>query len=233
MTRRAIVLGLVGVAMLVLAPPAFGHAAYKESSPADESTVSSPPSEVWAEFTEPVTDESFLLVFDPCGRQVDNGDSAPSGFRVTVTMSGGAAGKYRVEFHVISELDGHHTNGDFTFTSTGGEACPGTEAPEEESAGGASESKGGGGAPSETEVGKAGGAKAGGAKTDGGKAASASGSRGREALERRDPSRKILAAERGDLDEIPIDALLWGYAVAALVGAAGGFAYSAILGPPD
>ncbi|HEX2294471.1 MAG TPA: copper resistance CopC family protein [Actinomycetota bacterium] len=140
---------LAGAAAAVLgaaaAPAALAHAAYKSSNPADESTVSSPPSQVTAEFTEPLTDASSMQVFDPCGQQVDNGDSNPSGYEMTVTMSGDKAGRYTVQFKAQSALDSHVTSGSFTFTSTGGAPCPGSEPPTGPGGGGGSGGGSGGG----------------------------------------------------------------------------------------
>lgn len=112
---------------MVLASPASAHAAYESSDPANGSTVSSPPSRVIAEFTEPVVQGSSLAVYDPCGQQVDNGDSLVATDRITVTMSGQYTGIYSVTFDVVSAVDGHNTSGNFSFTSSGGDPCPGDE----------------------------------------------------------------------------------------------------------
>jgi methionine-rich copper-binding protein CopC len=112
---------------LLLTTTAAAHAAYKGSDPADGSSVSSPPSRVIAEFTEPVVQDSYLEVYDPCGARVDNGDSLVASDRITVTMSADKQGTYTVVFNVVSAVDGHNTSGDFTFSSTGGAPCPGAE----------------------------------------------------------------------------------------------------------
>lgn len=129
--RRRVTAAGLAVALFALsaliAAPAFAHAAYSDSDPQDKETVDSPPEEVWAEFTEPVVDDSKLEVFDPCGRQVDHGDSVVTGYRITVGMSGEAAGLYTVRFAVVSAVDGHPTNGEFTFEAGNGAPCPGSE----------------------------------------------------------------------------------------------------------
>lgn len=130
--RVALLFAAAVVVIGLFAGPASAHAAYKDSDPPDESSVSSPPSSVWAEFTEPVTMDSYLSISDPCGARVDNGDSQVTGARITVSMNGTAAGTYTVSFSVISAVDGHPTTGSFTFTSTGGESCAGEEPPSEE-----------------------------------------------------------------------------------------------------
>jgi methionine-rich copper-binding protein CopC len=115
---------LCGAAAVVVgAAPAFGHAAYRESDPARGVTVTVAPPRVSADFTEPLTRDSTLQVVDPCGRRVD-GDSDVDGERVTVDMSGDAAGTYQVRFRLISTVDGHPTRGGFVFTAQQGAACP-------------------------------------------------------------------------------------------------------------
>ena len=138
--------------MLLLAAftgTASAHAAYEASDPADGSTVSNPPSRVIAEFTEPVVQGSNLEVYDPCGAKVDNGDSIVASDRITVTMSGDKQGTYTVAFNVVSAVDGHNTSGEFTFTSSGGAACPGAEPePQPQPNGPSSGGSGGGSEPS-------------------------------------------------------------------------------------
>ncbi|MGI8774040.1 MAG: copper resistance CopC family protein [Actinomycetota bacterium] len=126
---------------MFLPSPAAAHAAYDGSNPPDKGTVSAPPSEVWAEFTEPPADGSTLQIIDPCGERVDAGDYRYLAYRLTVSMSSDKAGRYSAHWRVISDLDSHPTSGTFTFTSTGGEPCPGE--PDEKSGGG-----GGGGSGS-------------------------------------------------------------------------------------
>lgn len=126
MMRRLSALALGAVIAVALIPqPGFAHAAYKDSEPKDGETVSSPPSRVTAEFTEAVVSDSYLQVFDACGRQVDNRDSIVVHDRITVSMSGEARGVYVVRFNVVSAVDGHPTVGSFDFTSSGGAECPG------------------------------------------------------------------------------------------------------------
>ncbi len=62
------------VALVLPIAPAWGHAAYTGSDPPDEGTVARPPSEVWAEYSEPIGPGSYLKIYDPCGARVDNGD---------------------------------------------------------------------------------------------------------------------------------------------------------------
>lgn len=141
------------VLLALPAAPASAHAAYKESNPANKSTVASPPSEVWADFTEPPANSSRLEIYDPCGERVDSGSWNITAYRITVSMSSDKSGTYTARFYVTSDLDSHVTTGSFTFTSTGGEPCPGAaeepnpadEEPSEQGGGGGGGTSSGGG----------------------------------------------------------------------------------------
>ena len=258
MTKRTcLAMGLIVMLMGVTAAPAFAHAAYKESSPADGSTVSSPPAEVWAEFTEPPesSEASRLEVYDPCGTRVDSGGTTASGYRMTTSMSADKQGEYTVIFQVVSALDGHPTKGQFTFTSTGGALCPGTEEPAEQ--GGSDPESGSGEQPSTSDGGDsdepftvAGG---GGDKPfdpvealkehDGKK----KGKHGKHQVKKQAKDKKNPKADEepavvqadaappttptSETRDIPMDWLLISFGVAALIGAAGGQIYVNLLGP--
>lgn len=244
----------------VFAPSALAHAAYESSDPANGASVSSPPSRITAEFTEPVTEDSRLQVFDPCGAQVDNGDSLVAADRITVTVSADKQGTYSVQFGVISAVDSHPTNGTFTFTSTGGEPCPGEEPAEEEPAAeGGSGGGGGGGAQTSsssggsgnTAAGSSGGqeARAARARAEGSRPAARDQARGpeRQRSDRSnadDPtsteSANEIAAGTASATEtdvrkiwegIPLLAFLIAMLVAAAIGGAGGLVYAGIMGP--
>jgi methionine-rich copper-binding protein CopC len=126
-SQRALVTLLIAAFVLGTASPTLAHAAYESSDPPNRSTVSSPPRIVTAEFTERVIDGSYLAVYDACGEQVDNGDSFVTADRITVSMSADKRGKYTVRFEVVSAVDGHPTEGEFFFTSSGGNTCAATE----------------------------------------------------------------------------------------------------------
>lgn len=244
--RSIACLVVIGLVTLMSVTSALAHATYKSSNPDDESTVSSPPSQITAEFTEPMTGGSYMDVTDPCGRDVGSG-SSQTGTSMSVQSSGTAAGRY-VVFWSAHSIDGHVTEGEFTFTSTGGDACPGEEE-EEVDAGG-----GGGGGP-----GNGGSSDGGGDSTDGGDSGSTGGHAGHSKGSRSqgegagnqdgrgggspgsgggDDSTTALAdGPRSDvpdapsaLEGIPLDGLLITLAVAALIGAAAGKIYVSLSG---
>ena len=252
---RLIRVGLF-VVLLALAPaaPASAHAAYRSSNPANGATVSAPPSQVTAEFTEPVTRDSWLEVVDPCG-QVVSGASQPFNDTITVSMSGSRSGTYTVNFSVLSALDGHGTDGSFSFSSTGGDPCPGSEPPPEPPPGGnGGNNPGPGPGGTQSDPGTSTNSDPGSTSAEGPSSSTdqPSGTSGdpsnpgdqgrrggRRAVSRAETGgeRINLAQDRGRKkqppfwEDIPVNALLIGLTVSALIGAAGGRIYAGIMGP--
>lgn len=247
MNRSIATVGVVALVVIALPGVAGAHAAYKDSSPANRSTVAAPPDEVWAEFTEPVTDDARLDVIDPCGARVDRGDVRVSGYTVTVSMSADSAGTYRVAFRVVSALDGHPTSGQFTFTSSGGVRCGDDEGNGAPSS--ARRSGGSGSAPSTRGAGSDDGDPAGAGEASDPDPRSASGDDradraksgnggnrpGRRAARGRGdarPAGAVLAQEApAQGADIPADWLLIGFGISALIGAIAGQIYASIVGP--
>lgn len=247
---------VAGAALLFLAlpiSPASAHAAYKDSSPANKSTVSVPPSEVWAEFTEPPAQSSKLEIYDPCGERVDSGSATIMAYRITTTMSSDRGGTYTARFYVTSDLDSHVTTGSFTFTSTSGSPCPGSGPSENQEDSDEDATGGGGDTPraTGTDEGSAaqefGGASAtGGNRGDGrkGKHAGMKHGPGREKEEKEEglaKSENRSQASGPPLEEeapepvppgMPMDWLMISFGIAAAVGAAGGKVYAGLMGAP-
>jgi len=248
--RRALALSIIALFSASMTTIAFAHAAYESSDPDNGSTVSSPPSRVIADFTERLSpDASSLSVFDPCGAQVDNGDSLIANDRITISMSANKQGTYVVRFQVLSAVDGHPTSGQFSFTSTGGEPCPDESDEEDEQQ--ADEPEPGDDRP------RNGDAPAPGESREEREAEADSRTSGRpragEETSREGSASKKTRAERGDIDidsaapsvdgidlgagkasiwdGIPMGDFLIALAVAALIGAAGGRIYAGIVGP--
>jgi methionine-rich copper-binding protein CopC len=250
---------IVGLLLLVSAGPASAHAAYKDSNPPDEGTVSMPPSEVWAEFTEPLIGDSTLQIFDPCGDRVDAGDYQVVLTRITVSMSSDKQGTFTANWAVISDTDGHPTSGTFTFTSTGGAACPGqAEEPADDGErnpqgsddGPPAKGSNGGSSAGETATVASAGAgsdesaasatkkpgKKGPGKQGPGKPGRHEGSGGKAKNHRQTNDQRTVQLTRSDdveggsrSGDIPANWLLISFGIAALIGAAGGQVYSAIV----
>ncbi|MDQ3962340.1 MAG: copper resistance protein CopC [Actinomycetota bacterium] len=238
--RRGI---LVASVVISLVPGvAYAHAAYKDSDPKDEATVSSPPSSVWAEYTEPVQ-EGYLNVFDPCGIQVDDGNTQVTGYRMTVGMSANVAGTYAVRWKAASAVDPHVTSGTFTFTVTSGESCAADDeeepAPEERAERSQRDDSARSGNVSDVATSENGSASRRNRVATGKKENSAKVNGARQGRRSRtDGARQIeLAqsspsdAERGIWDGIPLGGFLLAMAIAAAIGAAGGRIYANIMGP--
>lgn len=213
-----------------------------------------------ADFTEPLVEGSNLVVYDPCGQQVDNGDSLVASDRITVTMSGEHEGVYTVNFDVVSAVDSHPTNGSFSFSS-GGQPCPGDEPvaqePEQPSGGGSNAGNGGGAGNDSTSSSESGGGgssasrpssqapNAGAPRSrDGGQKGDAVTTRrpGQNRPGQEDPSAVVPnlnpASASGLTEEaapsvwdgIPMGFFFVGLALSTVIGAAGGKIYAGIMG---
>jgi len=251
---RALTVGAVTAAVIVASASAvLAHATYESSEPPDEGTVRSPPSQVTAEFSEPlIGDNSFMDVTDPCGADV-GGATSVTAKTMTVEMSATRAGEYVVSWQAHSSVDGHITKGSFWFTSTGGADCPGENGGDggggaERGSGsggpGTSEDPGSGAIDTATEVGD----DATGASRDrnpgssedkrGSGASGDNGEPGKDGEKDRSNAAPVFAqAPRNDvpdepsaLDGIPIEGLVITLAVAALIGAAAGKIYVSLDG---
>jgi methionine-rich copper-binding protein CopC len=255
MNARKVFRVIAAAAFVVLALPsaAQGHAAYKDSDPPDESTVASAPTEIWAEFTEPPAQGSTLSVFNECGDRVDLGDSRADAFRLYVSVDSAHRGGFRVDFRVTSTYDSHVTTGNFTFTATGGEDCAGPPPDDgggEEGGSGGGTGGGSGGEQSSSQP--AGGGDDGsleeiatiseqgaGERSGSGNSNRNDGDReraGGDGSEDVDGAIGPSAADPspdgpGIWDGIALRDLLVGFALAALIGAAGGKVYAGIVGP--
>lgn len=242
-------LALVAAGVLMFPSGASAHAKYESSSPADESTVPSPPSEVWAEYSEPPTQESWLQVYDPCGVRVDSGTYSYFGKRITTSMSADKAGTYTVLWRVVSDLDSHPTSGEFTFTVGDGAACPGSEedpGDEREQGDGGTRVKGKQQASTEEAGSPDGGTEEPADVASGGTVSAKRkadhkpqhrGQRKQGGERDRDRSDRVIdlatsdtPAEQPAEDDIPTGWLLISFGIAALIGAAGGQIYVNLIG---
>ena len=254
LSRSFVLICLVSLVSALGMTVALAHATYKSSNPADESTVSAAPSQITAEFTEPMTGGSYMDVTDPCGRDTGSG-SSQTGNSMSVQNSGTAAGTYAVFWRAVS-IDGHVTEGTFTFTSSGGDPCPGEDDPAEDTGsitGGGSGGSGGGGGSgdggtSEASNGSTGAGSGGGDRNDrhsdgrhgaGGDGGGRRGSRDRDRGSSTDGEGGAVLADgpQSDvpdapsaLEGIPLDGLLFTLGVAALIGAAAGKIFVSLSG---
>ncbi|MEO9321628.1 MAG: copper resistance protein CopC [Nitrososphaera sp.] len=137
-TRLASVIlisSLLAVSILLAAPAipkSYAHAFILKSTPADGSSLSSPPSSVDVYFSDPVEVKySQVKVIDSSGKQVDNGDVKYLNSDQTILTVGLPAGLkngvYTVSTKVLDATDGHVTENAFVFGV--GQAPPGAHGP--------------------------------------------------------------------------------------------------------
>lgn len=132
---RQLLAALVGAAMVILLMTGVGwaHAFLESSTPAEGSTLQTPPTELRLSFTEPIEVAfSRVTVTGPSGQNVAQPITQTGIARsITVPLSGNLMpGEYTVDWQVLS-IDTHTTNGRFQFTILGDPAV----VPQQESAG--------------------------------------------------------------------------------------------------
>jgi copper resistance protein C len=113
----SMVLGVVAVS-----GPAGAHGDIQASDPAPKSRVRGAPRSVAITFTEAPTPQAVLKVTDGCKRDVGQGVDVADA-TATVRVATGQPGKWQVSYRVISSLDGHQTQGRYTFTVAGEKDC--------------------------------------------------------------------------------------------------------------
>jgi len=104
---------------------AFAHAHLSRSAPAADSTVSVAPKEIRLWFTQALEqDPSSLTVVDATGHSVAQGKmrlDPEDKKQMVLALESLKAGTYKVAWKAAS-VDGHATNGEFTFTVAQGAA---------------------------------------------------------------------------------------------------------------
>lgn len=123
---RNLIANLGVVAMIFFLTPlqAYAHAELSGSTPAASSHLSILPTKIVLLFGEDLSDlagANVVIVTDPSGVEISNGQSKVSGSSLTRELnSSTAVGTYHVDFRVLSE-DGHPIAGQFNFFLVGTE----------------------------------------------------------------------------------------------------------------
>lgn len=123
------VLAMALLALLVGAPPAGAHAGLVDSDPADGSTVTELGPEVVLTFSEEVSAPVTVIVTDPAGTGLQDGDAVVDGAEVRQAVDPAAeAGLHTLAYRVVS-ADGHPITGQVRFTVDPGPAAEPTAEP--------------------------------------------------------------------------------------------------------
>jgi copper resistance protein C len=101
---------------------ASAHAVLEQSRPAQGAVASEPPSTVELRFSEPPAGRSTVVVTDGCRHDVA-GKVTVSGRVVTVTLAAAQPGSWSVRYSVLSDVDGHPSQGDLSFVVDGAPDC--------------------------------------------------------------------------------------------------------------
>jgi methionine-rich copper-binding protein CopC len=113
--RRAIVVGMIPLLMLLAAAEASAHAALDHAEPRVGNKVATAPREVKLWFTQKLeAGSSTITVTNPAGQRVDAGKTRVSGDQMSVALRPGGAGTYHVIWRVLS-VDSHTSDGSFSF----------------------------------------------------------------------------------------------------------------------
>ncbi|CCE05913.1 Copper resistance protein CopC precursor [Bradyrhizobium sp. STM 3843] len=103
------------LALLSTVGKADAHAELAHAEPRVGNKVATPPREVTLWFTQKLEPAfSKITVTNAAGARVDSGKTRVSGEQMSVSLRGGGAGLYHVNWHVLS-VDTHTTEGNFTF----------------------------------------------------------------------------------------------------------------------
>ena len=120
-TVRA-VLSIATLIFLASSAPAFGHAALTKATPKNGAKLDAVPATVEIDYAEPPTTDSVFTVTDGCGRDVAR-DVEILNQRITAAVDSGQPGDWKVEWSVVSAVDGHLTKDDVSFTVEGEADC--------------------------------------------------------------------------------------------------------------
>jgi methionine-rich copper-binding protein CopC len=113
-----------GVAAMLLAGPAFGHAKLLRTVPAADAQLPAAPASLTLTFNENVRLAVLTLTADGKTIPVTVDRSLPPAPQVSVPLPALTAGKYQVQWSALSAADGHVTKGTFSFVIAGATAAP-------------------------------------------------------------------------------------------------------------
>jgi copper transport protein len=130
--RRSVVTTTAGLIFLIAgATPAFAHAEINldQTKPRGGSTLNRAPSHVRLSFTEAPTKQASVTVTNACNEDAIKTVSVSDNDVHVFLKRPGEAGKYEVEFAVVSAVDGHPSRGKFAFIVSGEPDCSADPSP--------------------------------------------------------------------------------------------------------
>lgn len=119
---RKLLLILVIGALCAMSAPAWGHGDIEQLRPEPEEVKAKAPDHVKLTFTEAPTKDARVTVNDGCGREMTR-EKYVQGSTLHVFLEKGQPGQWQVSYNVISAVDGHKTNGQYSFTVEGKADC--------------------------------------------------------------------------------------------------------------
>jgi hypothetical protein len=126
---------LVALALPVLtATSAAAHASVTSSEPAAGAQVATPPTAIRLTFAERPAAATVIVVRDGCGRDVAT-SAELDGTVVTVSVDGGAPGRWDLAITALSDEDAHGSTDRIGFSVAGVSECPSQQPPEGAAAG--------------------------------------------------------------------------------------------------
>lgn len=123
---------LVASLLLVGTAPALAHGDVAKLSPPDGANLDGPPRRVAVTLTETPVPESTMRVEDGCGRKVSK-DVAVEGDSIVAEIEDAQPGRWAVRWSAISAVDGHPTEGSWSFTVGGDKHCSRSDPTDDES----------------------------------------------------------------------------------------------------
>jgi methionine-rich copper-binding protein CopC len=119
---RAIAGAALVLLSFVAAPRAFGHAERAATTPEVGARVDEVPGTVSVSYTEPPAGNPVFHVLDGCGDDVVQ-DLKVQDMTIDATLAGGQPGAWKVEWRVISGVDGHDSRDSYSFRVAGQKDC--------------------------------------------------------------------------------------------------------------
>jgi copper resistance protein C len=114
---------VVGVAFAGWAGVALAHGELKSTRPKADSTVELPPQEISVTLTEAPSPGAVMRAKDGCGKQVVATVSVAEATVTGDVTNGAQPGQWTVSWRAISAVDGHETEGKFSFLVNGITDC--------------------------------------------------------------------------------------------------------------